>query len=342
MTIPTIAKAELVEFDIPLIRPYNLSFGTIQDYHGWIVKITLDSGLIGLGEALPVPGYSGEDFNSLRPFLRNKVDEYLVGKNLDEVFEKLDKEQPLFPVGTSAIATAIEFAGLSVCLPVSIKIPLVGVILNDPVKDAVSLQSAGYGALKMKIGADVDWDIERTKSVLDVLGDVKLRVDANKAYDLDKAKKYSNAICEHRDSDKIEYIEQPMPVECWEETEELIKSTDIPVMLDESIVVSSDAFKAEDIGVKFIKLKICKNMSPQDVLAIAIQANLLELNVVMGNGISTGVGCLAEAAVYIQSTIFHKFAEFNGFSKMCSSLLRNPPQVVNGDMVWRAMEGDGF
>lgn len=101
-------------------------------------------------------------------------------------------------------------------------------------KDAAALASEmcgykalGYKSMKMKVGwMDRYTDLNRVMAVREALGfDTPLSIDANNNWDLCTAKWFS----ERLKDENIEWIEEPLPIECVDDSADLVKWSSIPI-----------------------------------------------------------------------------------------------------------------
>lgn len=97
-----------------------------------------------------------------------------------------------------------------------------------PVEAAVD---EGFDAVKIKIGADPDTDVERVRTARDVLGeDADLMVDMNGNYRPDQAIRSARAIAEY----DLTWIEEPVPPENESGYREVKRAVDVPLAAGEA------------------------------------------------------------------------------------------------------------
>src|SRR5207248_7847714 len=143
----------------------------------------------------------------------------------------------------TAFGTALEMLTGShlLKLPADIAVPLVG-LLNA--KDEASMHSefehllaAGYRTIKVKVGFDIDADIELEKTFQKVVnGRATIRLDANQAFSAEEGVRFVNAL----DPAGIELFEQPSAAGDWDSHLAVRHVTQVPLMLDESIYDLAD------------------------------------------------------------------------------------------------------
>jgi L-alanine-DL-glutamate epimerase-like enolase superfamily enzyme len=170
------------------------------------------------------------------------------------------------PYVKSAIDLACwDLLGISTGLPVHTllggtqmpKVPLYRAIAQrsprDMAENVTGYRDAGYRIFQLKVGGDVDEDIERIRAVAAVLssGDV-LVADANTGWTVHEAARVVNAV---RDADV--YIEQPCAT--YDECLWVRKRTPLPFVLDE-IVADIDVLLRvlRDGAADVVNLKISR------------------------------------------------------------------------------------
>ncbi len=99
-------------------------------------------------------------------------------------------------------------------------------------KQAVNALETGVRSIKVKVGrVDLNEDIERVRALRDRIGEqARLRIDPNRAWTLDQARRFLDAVqpC------PIEYLEEPL--QDPHALPKLVQETGVSVALDESLV----------------------------------------------------------------------------------------------------------
>jgi L-Ala-D/L-Glu epimerase len=341
-----IDRVDLREEILPLTTPYVLSFTTVTAIVSQIVTITLAGGTHGRAETVALPGYSRESSEDIRAALAALLPR-LRGLDAGTARQLARDELAHLPFALSPVLTALDLATGAFAPPTAADVPLLAPLhAREPaelLRAARGLLEQGYRTLKVKIGRDLAGDIATARVLLDELPeDVRIRFDANEAYDRATAERFLEAL-RHPRHHLIELVEQPLPRDDWDDTQALACVSPVPLMLDEGIGTEADIDRAAAIGAGFIKLKLFKNGAPCDIIALARRARDRDLRVVLGNGVSADIGCLTEAWVYARHpNLFAGAGEMNGFVKITRPLLAVPPELRGGHLVWqrRATEHD--
>ncbi len=237
-----IERVRLTHVRIPLVEPFKISNGVVNEKDGIIVRV-YSGGLVGVGEASPMAGsfYSDETPDStwdnlsktLVPLLKqgqpSSVEEVnalldRAGRNfyaragIETAFWDLQSQREGVPLYKALGGTRDEIeSGLAVGIYPTIKELLAAI--ERYLKE-------GYKRVKIKI--QPGWDMEPLKEVRKAFGTIKLMVDANCAYsrsDIGHLKML--------DDFDLLMIEQPLPKDDLEGHAELQEALKTPLCLDE-------------------------------------------------------------------------------------------------------------
>lgn len=332
-----------IEFGIVnknLIKPYELSFITVTSIYCFWVCVIDNDGEIGIGEAVPLPGYGCETIETMWQFA-NAVIPKLKGRSKSEVIHKLLSYSPNNAFAASAIATAVEFSSwidkIYKIKSVPLVYPLTASMSTENMDEQITNGlKQGFRHFKMKIGKNLEADLISSMFMLKQYDGLNytFRFDANQAYSLNEAENFCRSL-ESVNCGTVLWIEQPLGRNEWNETEALCGKTSIPIMLDESIYNEHDIRRAKNIGCKAVKLKLFKHAGISECLRLAKIANNLGLSVVIGNGVSSDIGNLCEALVINDAPeLFVSGAECNGFTKLKEKIAFDQLSLSSGQLIW--------
>lgn len=142
----------------------------------------------------------------------------------------------------------------------------------------------GAKVVKIKVGTDIDLDIQRIENALAVNPNYEIRLDVNGLWNIKQAEDAVAQIIERVGIEKIQYIEQP--VSTIEELREL--NLPIPVAGDEVIRKAADPFKVDLHGaVDILMLKVSPLGGINRAKAIAAHH---KLPVVVSSALESAVG----------------------------------------------------
>lgn len=221
-----------------------------------IVKVLTSDGFIGLGEA--IPPFSDMDFEGAKRII-DSAKPLLVGEdvfNVEPIKKKLYAAYNLthFHIHAANWAlNAIEMAlwdlvGKQCGKPLykiwggafRKKIPYYGSLTRTPgitpeeiAKQSVELVNRGFKTLYLKIGLDVEEDIECVKAMRESVGyksNIKIRVDANQAWTPGQAIQIINRLEKY----DLEFVDQPVLMYNLDGLARVRSAVNVPVASHES------------------------------------------------------------------------------------------------------------
>jgi O-succinylbenzoate synthase len=249
---------ELVRLAMPLVAPFQTSFGIQTTREALLVHVATEDGAEGWGEcvAKPEPMYSSEYLDSAAHVIQHFLLPRLAAA---PDFSAESVAALLAPVrGHRMSKAAVEMAVLDAQLlgrgqsfgrylgVTRTRVPAgvsVGIMDSIPaLLDAVDgYVDEGYQRIKLKI--QPGWDLAPVAAVRERIGDLPLQVDANAAYTLADA-----GHLRRLDDFDLLLIEQPLGEEDIRQHAELARWVQTPICLDESVVSAQAAADAIALG----------------------------------------------------------------------------------------------
>ena len=332
----TISKITLYRLNVPLIKPYKLSYNTFYSFEPLLVHVVDNYGNEGWGEQHISPGSSSETRDGGWTYARI-ISKLILNKSFCDAKEIIMSHSSISIVASSAIYTAIEMLGkqnvfanknsLKLKLLTSFNAEEEGEIREE--LDKVIEQ--GFTTIKVKVGKDVKLDLKKISHIQNhINGRAKIRIDANRGYSEDEGCQFVKGLR----PDYIELFEQPCNANDWEANAAVAKCSSVPIMLDEPICNISDIKKASKIeGVKLCKLKLKRFISVVKLIEAIKIAHNLGLEIVLGDGLGTEINCWMEAR--IANGLIDNAGEYNGFIKIKpeARILLNPLKFDNGYLI---------
>ena len=214
----------------------------------WIIKITTDEGYIGYGEASPIPNFNDETFEASGYSLEGfKLAINGVGEiEIEEIMILIKAHTFEAPSANFAIETAIYdilSQQKNITLSKFLNSDALSQVYVNGVYQLTKLNN--YSVIKVKCGFRNLYDeIELLDGLSAKYDHVRFIIDLNQAYDLPKAIRFFKEVSRF----KIEYIEQPIEKNNFEDLIELSFHSDIPIALDESIKSLQSINKALSIN----------------------------------------------------------------------------------------------
>jgi o-succinylbenzoate synthase len=337
LRMPSIERIEVHRLSVPLVRPYRLSFGDLTAFDTILIELTDSEGRTAFGEATLLSGYTEESIEGAWA-LAQQLAEQVVGRDHEEFKSRVEAVAGAAPFTATAFMTALEMLRGSEALAFAqpARVPLLA-LLNADHEDAIaaefeSLLSQGYRTVKVKVGLAGMDDVARVRRIQKIVaGRARIRIDANQAFSGPEAVQFLSAL----DPQDIELFEQPCPAGDWAAHAQAARASRVPMMLDESIYNLGDIDRAAIEGVAaYVKVKLVKFVSLDRLTKAIDRIRALGMRPVLGNGVACDPGCWMEACVAARH--IDNAGEMNGFLKVRSPLLANPPRLERGVMVIEA------
>lgn len=285
-------------FQLKLINPFGIARNTrtVSD----IVLVRLDD---GWGEASPIKFYN-EDINTVQDTVNRIAALDLPDLDyLEDVFDTIDKAIP----GNQAAKAAVDIA-LHDRLAKKLGVPLYKLFGRSPDRKMVSSFTIGidtieemlrkvddakdYAILKIKLGKDIEHDLEVMKLIRKAVGNKVLRVDANGGWTLDEAKRALPVMADLG----VEYVEQPLYKGKLDELRELKKGAPVPIFVDEDSIINADLPNLVG-AVDGINIKLMKSGGLVEARRMVATARAFGFQVMLGCMIESG--CAIAAAAHL-------------------------------------------
>ena len=291
----------LRRFKLPLVHRFGIARGSTTATHSLIVELAQD-GFCGYGEAT-ANAYYDTTLNSLTAELESvrRTIESTTLKDPEELSRRMESE---LDAGAFARCALDEAAW-----------DLHGKLLGQPLWKLWGLSLENLPASNYTIGIDAidvmvekmnerpGWPVYKIKlgrsnglgpNDLDIVArlrehtDAVFRVDANCGWTVAETIENSHALADLG----VEFIEQPLPADCWREMEEVFERSALPLIADESCRVAADVDRCRSCfhGIN-IKLMKCGGLTP--ARRMIGRARRLGLKVMLG--------CMTESTVGISA-----------------------------------------
>lgn len=299
---------------LELSRPYVIATRRIDAVELFFVRLEGERGVSGLGSASPNPHVTGETPERCEAALSARELDWLVGRDVRELgglCREAGDRLARVPAARAAVDMAlydlfsrqlglplVEFLGrCHASLPTSITIGIMST--EAALEEADEYLGRGFVCLKVKIGLDLEQDIERVRKLRERVGPaVLIRVDGNQGYSVQETLALG-AWLERLD---IELIEQPLPADAVDEMRNLPAALRRKIAADESLLDVRDALRlAADppaCGIYNIKIMKCGGITPAlSIAAIAATA-----------GCEVMWGCNDESRISIAAALHAAYA----------------------------------
>ncbi|MCI0548112.1 MAG: muconate/chloromuconate family cycloisomerase [Candidatus Rokubacteria bacterium] len=343
----SIADVRVALADIPVRRPHQMSFTTLEAVNFAFVRLETRDGHVGWGEAacLGGPTWSEESAESVAAVVERYVAPWLVGRDAAGI-EALRIEMARRIQGNPFARAAVEMAlwdlnGRALGVPVHRllggrvrdRVPLSWSLavgrLEDEVAEAREKAAHGHRIFKIKTAAaPVAEDVRRVERLRDALGpEVSLRVDANQGWDRPTALRAVRAL----EPFGLDFVEQPVARWDMEGLAWLGRRVGVPIMADESCFSPHDALRLARLGgVSILGLKLTKSAGLLGSLAIARIAEAAGMSCYVGCMIETSLGTAAYLQVALAAAPVTWGCELFGPLLLRGDVVRAPVRYADG------------
>lgn len=301
---------------LPLSRPYAIAGHSFTGVDLVFCEIVLNNGIVGYGSGSPSEYVCGETLEASELALR-ELGDTLLGRRITELWALLEG------VATKAADTPAAVAALDMALFDAfgkfLDIPVVDFLgrrhrriytsvtlgIQDIQKcksDVEEFVQRGFKAIKIKIGEDVDRDIEVVFKVQEWAGkNIKIRVDANQGYNEQQLKKFMEAT----QTVVLECIEQPFARPGLEKMRSLSRKVRSQCMADEDCKTADDAFLLcqESVPYGWFNIKLMKCGGIYQSTKIASLGQYLAIPLMWG--------CMDESCISISAALHVAYAQPN-------------------------------
>lgn len=287
------------------------------------VSVQAEDGTEGFGEGSPLPHFSGERAREMLSIIDDVLAPTLLGCDpfdLERTVLALDRALPHHHASKAALVNAlIDLQGKLVNLPACQllggklidRIPVAGAVgIEEPeqvIRTVQSLVDKGVRTFKLKVGAEVERDIQVINVLRDEFGtDIELRADANAGFTRATALRFLQGVADS----KLQYLEQPLPPHDLHGLAQLRSRGTVPIAVDESLFSVKDALNiirndaADVFIIKLIKVGGLHNA--RKVVAMAEAAGIICVAV---SPYETALGVSANVHLAASSKVFPYAAE---------------------------------
>ncbi|WP_248926101.1 dipeptide epimerase [Paenibacillus hamazuiensis] len=339
-----IQSVEVRRQSVPLIKPFKTALRTVHHAESVLVRITLDDGKTGWGEAPPTVVITGDYLEGIEAAIRHTFAPLLLGRNVlayEQLLQSVHQSAVGCTSGKAAVDMAIydlmsqscgmplyRFLGgyrdrLETDYTVSVNLP------EEMGEDAARYANAGFRVLKIKVGKDsIERDIERIREVRRRVGSgVRIRVDANQGW---QPKEAIRSIRRMEDMGlDIELVEQPVKAHDIDGLKRVTDAVETPVMADESVFSPQQAFEIiRSRAADMLNIKLMKSGGIYKAQIICHMAEEF--------GIECMVGSMIESRVAVTAA-----AHFAASKKNVTRVDLDAPLMLLHDPVYGGVKYDG-
>ncbi|MCK5553637.1 MAG: hypothetical protein KAJ09_10870 [Deltaproteobacteria bacterium] len=341
-----VCEIEIFPLFIPFKRPHKISLGQAGGREIVVLKVKTKNGVVGLGEAVSHPAFSGETLECLQGAV-HFLAECVIGENalhLNKINALMDERL----YGNYGAKAAIEMALFDI-VGKYLQVPLYDLLggkmreklplsrsasQSDIEKDLEEVREfieEGYKIIKVKVGLlSPKGDISRINAIRETVGpDVSLRADANQGWSVPDAHEFIRGV---RGS-KLDFIEQPIAQWNLDGLAYLRTKSSIPIMADEAATTEHDVLEIMKRGAAdLISVKVLKSggiMRARRIISIAESGGI---QCYLGSQIETSVGTSASLHCALSTDSFAYGGEIYGPVFFVEDIAKKPLRIEDGYM----------
>lgn len=302
-----ITRVDIHRAAMPMKVPFKIAIGITRTSQSLFLAVHTDTGLVGLGEAnifTPVVGETPETAMAAAATLARS----LIGTDPCDIegrVKQMGHELPANPTTRSAFDMALwDILGKAANLPL---FALLGGRRRAIVTDntvgldtaavmagrAAGFKARGFQVVKVKLGTDLQSDIERLREIRLAVGpEFTLRIDANQGWDRVTARRALAALARYTP----EFCEQPVVKWDVEGLSDLRRTSPIPIMADESLFDEHDAIAlVRADACDYFNIKLAKSGGIHTALKINAVGEAANIPCMIGCMTESRIGLSAAA-----------------------------------------------
>lgn len=270
-SFPIIESVEARPLNVPLIDPFIIASARVDHVENAAVRVRFDDGTVGFGEAPTLHPVTIEtQATALEALARGSA--FLTGQTLNDwpsLFESLKEALPNFASARTGLEMALldaltKRAGLSLHNFFGAHSTRIKTDITVPIcsaEKAYTLASKDYRhrfqIIKVKVGKNLDEDIQRMLAIHRGHPKCQFVVDANEGFTADEALRFLKELTSR--NLPIRLFEQPVHRDNWDGFAKVHRETNIPIAADESCRGVADAKRlceenlADVLNIKLVK-----------------------------------------------------------------------------------------
>lgn len=295
---------------VPLKTPFKTALRTVEAVEDIVVMVDTDGGHVGYGEAPPTAVITGDTHGSIVAAIRDHIAPQLIGADVADLNRNIGLIQGALeknPSAKAAVEIAIHDLWGQLCNTplyrllgggdpvITTDITISVDTIDKMVADSIDALRRGFDALKIKVGKDIDVDIERVKAIhAAVDGRAQLRLDANQGW---SPKQAVSALQNLEIAGvRLELVEQPVNAHDLAGMKYVTERVNTPVMADESVFGPAEAIELIRMrAADMINIKLMKAGGISNALRIA--------DIAAAHQVECMIGCMLEAGISVAAAV---------------------------------------
>ncbi len=305
----TIVALSAEPLDIPLLEPFTIATGRITSARNVLARVRLANGIEGIGEAAPFPPSGGETQETALAAIGGMLP---VVEGYDAAQWRTVAHRLIASFEHQACARAAVEAAILDALTRSWGIPLYkyfGGAVNEVETDiTIPIESPehmrdlarryaerGATTLKIKVGVDVDDDLDRVLAVVEGAPDCDIMLDGNQGYTPTEALDLLRSLAQEDVTPVL--FEQPTHRSDLDGLKYVTDRAGVPIAADEAVHTAADAMRVARMGAaNVINIKLMKS-GFSEALDIAAVCRAAHIELMVGAMMESRLGIMASASL---------------------------------------------
>lgn len=258
-----ISDIRVTSLSLPLKTPYVWSQGVEEVFYVNLIEVIGEDGSVGIGETTTAPDAAAQ------AMVLRKLGQHFIGRSVFDAAAAMAEAYRgnflVFGGNMPRYANQLMCGFDMACLDLQGQVTgrpvwdllggavrdhvgyfyfLQGKTIDELVADARHGVAEGHPIIYLKVGIDPDRDVEAVKALRAAIGDTRLRLDANEAWDPATALRMITRLAPY----DVEYIEQPTPSASIEALGQVARQSPIPIGADQSVFTLNEVYRAVSGG----------------------------------------------------------------------------------------------
>jgi L-alanine-DL-glutamate epimerase-like enolase superfamily enzyme len=295
--------------DVPLLEPFTIATGRVTSARNVLARVRLANGIEGIGEAAPIAPSGGETQETTLAAIGGMLP---VVEGYDATQWRVIASRLLASFEHQAAARAGVEAAILDALTRTWGIPLykflggavseVETDITIPIESPEHMRDlarryAGQGAttLKLKVGVDVDDDLDRVLAVVEGAPDCDIMLDGNQGYTATEALDLLRSLAQEDVTPIL--FEQPTHRHDLDGLKYVTDRAGVPIAADEAVHTAADALRVARMGAaNVINIKLMKS-GFAEALEIAAICRAAHIELMIGAMMESRLGIMASASL---------------------------------------------
>jgi L-alanine-DL-glutamate epimerase-like enolase superfamily enzyme len=305
----TIVGLSAEPLDVPLLEPFTIATGRVTAARNVLARVRLANGIEGIGEASPLPPSGGETqetalaaIGGMFPIVEGAdaaqwrvLASRLLGSFEHQAAARAAVEAAILDAVTRTWGMPLfrYFGGSVSEIETDITIPIES---PEHMRELARRYAAqGATTLKLKVGVDVDDDLDRVLAVVEGAPDCDIMLDGNQGYTANEALDLLRSLAQEDVTPIL--FEQPTHRHDLDGLKYVTDRAGVPIAADEAVHTAADALRIARMGAaNVINIKLMKS-GIAEALDIAAICRAAHIELMVGAMMESRLGIMASASL---------------------------------------------